>query len=234
MTALSYIVEPEALLLTWQPLDEKSPNRTRRIVARIEKAGDTGASFHYLSDTDDYRSAIDAGFKGHPAFHLGSKIFSEGVMESFLRRLPPRKREDFSDFLKLHRLPVPFTFSDFALLAYTGARLPSDGFAVVPCFDENKVPCDFILEVAGFRHELGAAVDSIQIGDEISFQIENNNLYDADAIAIIHNEVRIGYVNRALKDVVRSWIKNSSVTSKIERINGKSDRPLVYVRLEVR
>jgi hypothetical protein len=259
---LQHIVEPTALLLTWQPVNTDHPDRTRRTVARLDRIDRQGnaVTFRYLRDTEDFDAAVAAGFKGHPAFRLppqtasdggsgerqakgaDNEVFKTSVLETFLRRLPPRKREDFPAFLAMHRLPAPFEHSDFALLGYTGAKLPSDGFAVVPVFDAGQVPCELILEVAGFRHELNADVSSVCIGDEVQLVVEDENPHDANAVAIFHIDTcnpehrfqRIGYVNRAMTRIVRTWMKDRKVSAKIERVNGKPQRPLVYIRLSVR
>lgn len=233
MTALRHIVEPMGLLLAWQPADEQAPNRTRRVVASISKGPDGQAIFRYLANSPDYKEAQKAGFQGHPAFDVKEPEVSSGVLEAFMRRLPPRKREDFGDFLALHRLPSPFPFSDMALLGYTGARLPSDGFSLVPIFERGVAPCDYILEVAGFRHEQALSTADLTLGDAVSFIEEPANQIDPGAIAIHHDGKRIGYVNRTLKDTFKTWLVERHVTGHIERINGKPERPLVFVRVEI-
>ncbi|HEY9280511.1 MAG TPA: HIRAN domain-containing protein [Eoetvoesiella sp.] len=234
MNPLSYIVEPEGLLLTWQPQDEQARPRTRRIVAEIDLKNDNQATFRYLKNTADFQTAIEAGFKGYPAFDLGADEISTGVIETFLRRLPPRKREDFAEFLALHRLPFPFPYSDIALLGYTGARLPSDGFSLVPVFPKDAVPCDLLLEIAGFRHIEGVSTAQLKVNDPVIFAIDHNNPVDSDAIAINHNKVCIGYVNRALKNTFHGWLKTKKVMATIDRINGKPEHPLIYLRIAVR
>lgn len=232
MTPLRHIVEPVGLLLTWQPQDEHAPSRTRRVVGEIRRNSDGVAVFSYLKNTPDFEKATAAGFRGYPAFSLDGEAVSTGVLESFLRRLPPRKRDDFSNFLALHRLPAPFEHSDIALLAYTGARLPSDGFALVPIFDPSALPCDFLLEVAGFRYAADADISSIQANDKITFAQEDNPI-DSDAIAILHAGVRIGYVNRAMRSVFHNWLAKNKVEAVVERKNGKPERPLIYLRVSV-
>jgi len=221
------------LLLTWQPSDEASPDRTRRVVASLTPDVDGRVTFQYLDNTPDFKHATSAGFEGHPAFNAKSSPITNGVLETFLKRLPPRKREDFSDFLAMHRLPDPFKFSDLALLGYTGARLPSDGFALVPVFPDNVEQCDFILEVAGFRHEPDASTTALGLGDNVQFHEEENNPYDPGAIAIFHKGMRIGFVNRILKSQISKWMHNCRLSGIIDRINGKPSRPLVYVRISV-
>lgn len=232
---LLHIVEPTRLLLTWQPVDEHAPQRTRRTVGEVLRRGsDTELVFHYLKDTPDFEEAQRAGFQGFPAFPLGIAEVSQGVHETLMRRLPPRKREDFAEFLAQHRLPFPFPHSDMALLGYTGARLPSDGFALVPEFPVDVVPCDYLMEVAGLRHVYAGSMTTIQNGDVVSFQQETTNPVDSDALAVMHQGQKIGYVTRTLRQNFHRWLATRRLTATVERQNGKPERPLVYLRITVR
>ena len=157
----------------------------------------------------------------------------QGVRETLMRRLPPAKREDFAEFLAQHRLPSPFAYSDLALLGYTGARLPSDGFALVPEFPMDAVPCDYLMEVAGLRHVYNGLMTDIHDGDAVSFQSEPSNPVDVDALAVLHEGRTIGYVTRTLRRNFQSWLSTHQVTATVERQNGKPERPLVYLRISV-
>lgn len=229
---LQHIVEPNGLLLTWQPTNEQAQTRTRRVVGEV-RVQNGQAVFRYLSDTADYKAAERDGFVGFPAFDIKQEEISRGVIESLMRRLPPRKRDDFSAYLAQHRLPEPFVNSDIALLGYTGARLPSDGFALVPDFPLDTVPCDFLIEVAGVRHVYGASVEDVMLGDEVSFEIDVDNPVDADAVVVLHQGRRLGYINRALRKTFICWLEARSIEASIERLNGKPGRPLIYVRVSV-
>lgn len=232
MNTLHHIVEPERLLLTWQPADEQAASRTRRVVGEVRvKSGQV--VFRYLMGTPDYEAAENSGFKGFPAFDNKQNEVSQGVIESLMRRLPPSNRDDFPEYLAQHRLPVPFQNSNMALLGYTGARLPSDGFALVPDFPVDAVPCDFLMEVAGLRHVYGIGIENIQIDDEVTFEIDTANPVDADAVAVVHHGRRIGYVNRVMRNIFHHWLQFHHVNASVERLNGKPGRPLVYVRVSV-
>lgn len=230
MNTLHHIVEPTRLLMTWQPLDMNAPLRTRRIIGEVCQENEGQIVFRYLIDTPDFEAASKAGFKGFPAFRLEDDEVRQGVIESLLRRLPPRNREDFAEFLAQHRLPYPFNYSDMALLGYTGARLPSDGFALVPDFSQNGMPCDYLMEVAGLRHVFDD-VDAIHEGDVVSFEIDHDNPVDQDALQVICHSQKIGYVNRAFKITLYRWLQSYHVTATIEKFNGKPEHPLVYVMI---
>src|SRR5690606_8625305 len=107
---LTHVVEPQALLLVWQGTDESDlPNRTRRVVGKITREPGMAVKLQYLLGTTDFDAAQAQGFKGYPGFSTSTpEHASETVMEALMRRLPPRKREDFADYLAAHRLPIPF------------------------------------------------------------------------------------------------------------------------------
>ena len=234
MSPLRNLVEPSRLLLTWQPSDEGAPERTRRVVGEIiPGTGSMPAVFRYLKETDDFRAAEAAGFEGFPAFRVDKVEFRHGVLESLMRRLPPRNREDFADYLQLHGLSAPFELSDVALLGYTGARLPSDGFALVPEFPEDARPCDYVMEVAGTRHILQRPLSDLRVGDSVSIQPDPENLVESDALVVMHEGQRIGFVNRALKGMFHRWMQSGRMTATIERQSGKPQRPLIFVRVSV-
>lgn len=232
MNTLQHLIDPRRLLLTWQPGEAAGVGRTRRVVAEVVREDDAFV-LRYLPGTQDYDVAVSAGFTGHPAFPLSTVEHRSGVEEALSRRLPPRKREDFGDFLAKHRLPNPFPLSDLALLGYTGGALPSDGFALVPDFADDDVPCDYILEVAGVRHVRGTDVSSLTVGDPLTFVRDNENLVDRDALLVVHRGLPLGYVNRAMRQRVATWAESGHLSARIDRLNGKPGRPLVFARLEV-
>ena len=234
MPPLSHLVEPSRLLMTWQPSDEEAPARTRRVVGEVRFDQETGtAVFRYTKGTEDFDAAEAAGFKGFPAFRLEEAQTRQGVLESLMRRLPPRNREDFAEYLQLHGLAAPFKLSDLALLGYTGSQLPSDGFALVPEFPPDARPCDYVMEVAGTRHVLQSALTDLHAGDPVSIEPDPNNAFESDALAVVHHGQRIGYVNRALRGMFHRWLQTGQMTATIERQNGKPNRPLVFVRVSV-
>lgn len=233
MTLLSAIREPSRLLLTWQPPESAPYARTRRVVAEIVRE-DGDLVLRYLPNTPDYMSALGCGFTGYPAFHPSTVEHRQGVSEALSRRLPPRNREDFDDFLAKHRLPSPFPYSDLALLGYTGAALPSDGFALVPDFPDSPGAFDYVTELAGVRHVRGLNLSDVRVGDEVQFAVDRENPVDRDAVFAVHHGKPLGYVNRVLRHRLAKWASTGHLSARVERLNGKPDRPLVYVRLQYR
>lgn len=233
MNQIEHVIEPNRLWLAWQSPDGQGRDRARCIVAEIVRENSNNVVFRYLENNADFQAARDNGFKGFPAFDIHAAEHRTGVLDAFVRRLPPRKREDFRDYLETHRLPREFSASDMALLGYTGAKLPGDGFELVPDLTNAEPPLELLIEVAGFRYQ-GISVKELAIGAEVQFYPEPENSIDPLAIVIKYNDRRIGYVSKPFISAMRKWIMNYHVDATIERLNGKPERPLVYLLVTVR
>lgn len=233
MNRLSNIREPQRLTMTWQPPEASPHARTRRVVAEVLRC-EHGYVFRYLPNSEDYIAAIKGGFQGYPAFRLSTELHDQGVVEAFSRRLPPRKREDFGEFLEKHSLPQPFPLSDFALIGYTGASLPSDGFSFVPDFGDNPLPFEYVTELAGVRHVRGNDISDVSVGDQVTFAPDTENSVDRDAVYAVQGGLPLGYVNRVLRKQVAIWLASDRLSARVERCGRIQNRPFVYVRLEYR
>lgn len=224
------ILEPKRLLLTWQP----TTGGKRFIVAQIDRAADETYSFQYLSGTDDFVQAQSKGFVGHPAFSMKSDTHTVNVLEPFVRRLPPRKRKDFDEYLAQYLLPTPFAGSDFALLGYTGAKSPGDGFCLVPDPSVFESEGEMLMEVAGTRYMHELDLSKVMVGEAVQLIPEPSNEHDPNAIAVVHAQGKLGYINKVLCETLLHKIAKQKVSAFVARKNGTPDRPLVYLLLECR
>ena len=236
MSSISHLCEPTKLLLTWQGLESavEPKARHRYVVGELIPSTDhTTAKLRYLRESEDFYNASLYGFQGHPAFPLASKETEiSDVLPTFLRRLPPRKRDDFPNFLQRHMLPSPFELSDFALLGYTGARLPSDGFTLSPVFDCADLPCELVTDLAGTRHHATQAeVNAVNIGEAAALILEPDNEHDSQAIRVEIRGQKFGYINRVIKSNIHAWMSCADVTATVCKKNGTPERPLIYVRV---
>jgi len=227
---IEHLVEPQRLLLCWQA--RESEKRSRYQVGELIKQGDD-VVLRYSSGSD-MEAAKQAGFKGYPAFPLKQMEHKHQVIEAFIRRLPPRSRRDFGRYLELRAIAPEAEISDFALLGYSGAKLPDDGFELVHPFDEPPETFEVLIEVAGFRHEAEVSPKALQPGDTIQLKPEPGNQYDAEAIRVESRGGKLGYVPRGhLTMLHRMLQQGASLSGEIFRINGTSERPLVYVLVQV-
>lgn len=238
MSSISHLCEPSKLLLIWQGLESAAlpEARYRYVVGELIPVVDrSAAAFRYLRGTPDFEKAVQYGFQGHPAFRLGADDTAVAdVLPTFMRRLPPRKREDFPTYLQRHMLPSPFELSDFALLGYTGARLPSDGFSLSPVFEVTDLPCQFVTELAGTRHWAARVdIEVVQVGDEAALVLEPDNVVDPQAIRVEVRGKKMGYINRVIKSNIHQWLRCADVTAQVCRKNGTPERPLIYITVTV-
>src|SRR5438105_425097 len=100
MRFIEHIIELTKLLLAWQSLDEA--HRTRYIVGELNRAEDE-VNLTYLINTEDFQKAKNIGFESYPAFQDINKTHTH-VLDAFIRRLPPRTRGDFPQYLEGIRL----------------------------------------------------------------------------------------------------------------------------------
>ena len=225
---IQHICEPNRLILAWQAPDAVGERRRFAVGAIVRSGADCVLKYFANKEVDEAKAL---GYAGYPAFKLDEREY-KGALATFLRRLPPRGRPDFAAYAEHFRLQADVKLSDFALLAYTEAKLPSDGFSIVNPLDDVQQPCEFVLEVAGYRHY--AKNVEIKIGEVVEFVAEPTNKWDANAIAIkAHNEI-IGYVNRLQTSAFHRWLRENSLVAAIERINGREDRPRSYIFVWVR
>ena len=231
MNFIEHILEPDRLLLQWRSPDEAV--RTRFVVGELFKRGGE-VCFRYLVDSPDYIKAKNNGFELYPAFKAkGTSEICSGVLDTFLRRLPPRSRGDFSKYLENYRIRKDASFSDFALLGYTGARLPTDGFSLGNPFESARGEFELLVEITGFRHMSQISADSLSVGMEATFIADSDNEFDSNAIAILIDSVKVGYVPRVLLPSFSQWLNDGNVVAHVERLNGRPGNPIVYLFVRV-
>lgn len=225
MITLVNLLEVNILFLTWQAQNGRG---RRLVVGKIVKDKFNHCNFSYTLDTDDYNSAVTAGFTGFPAFKIQNDPHLN-VLETFMKRLPPRNRNDFKKYLISHFLPENFSGDDFSLLAHTSAKLPSDGFTLIPDLSEPILPFDYVMEVAGTRyHTDHIDLEKLHIGCAVDIVLENSNNQDPNAIALYSLGKKIGYVNRLLCSCFRQLEANHQLKAEILKIIPDNDRPLIY------
>ncbi len=231
MHFIEHIIEPNKLLLAWQSSDEKY--RTRYIVAELNRAENEKITLTYFVNTEDFRKAQSKGFESYPAFPDTTKTY-DNVLDAFMRRLPPRTRGDFPQYLEGLRLKPVVQLSDFALIGYSGAKLPTDGFSIIHPFNNVKSACELLIEATGFRHIKKNHDIQINIDDPAIFSKEFNETTQEEAVHITANGQHIGYVNRGLLPTFLDWMRTGRITGAwIEKINGMPGKPTAYIFVKI-
>jgi hypothetical protein len=230
MRYIEHIVEPDRLLLSWQTPSE----RLKMLVAELIHNGND-ANLVYLKDSEEFSKAQSLEFEGYPGFAIEKEV-NENVLGSFMKRLPPRSRGDFSRFLDALRIKSDAEVSDFALLGYSGAKLPDDDFTIIHPFENASPPFELLLPVEGYRHYK----DQLPFADlstdmQAGFEAEPDNEFDPEAIKIIINDVKVGYVSRGLTGSFHKWMQAGlAISAYVERINGIEQNPEIYLYVSVK
>jgi len=228
-TLIKKIFEPKCLVLTWR---SPNPDGGYFSIAKIQRLENGNIEFSYLVDNEEYKKALSLGFKEYSAFRKEKIKYTDHVLEMFTRRLPSRKRADFKDYLKQIGIDPSVEISDFALLAYSSAKLATDNFKIINTLDDLTMPCEIIMEVAGVRYYVKDKT-SINIGDSVSFKEEPTNIYDKNAIQIIHADKVIGYVSKVQCKQFKYTLKKNNVEATVLKMNGTELRPTLYLKVNI-
>lgn len=231
-------MEPSVLYLAWQAPDAQT-DRLRWAVGVIENGPRPTFRYFRADELPSYNAGrgLDrlkaAGFVGYPAFLFeAGRTFETDILKTFLRRLPPRSRGDFSQYQEYFSIHPGSSLSGPLLLALTEARLPSDGFSIVDPLDPGASECDAVFEIAGFRYE--AAGRKLELGDELTLKPEPTNVHDSNAVAVYSGLERVGFVNRLQAPTIASWHIGGFVTCQVLRKNGRADAPRAYALVSKR
>jgi hypothetical protein len=233
MRQITHLIEPGRLLLCWKSLQN---SHTNYVVAEV-LPGKNDFVLRYFFNSCDFAKAQQEGFIGLPAFPIDKKSpqaeFSQGVRDALMRRTPPRTRTDFPQYLEQHGLSLHKNLSDFALLGYSEARLPGDGFFLVHPFDDHCGPLELVTEVVGIKYGQFKQAH-VNVDDTMTLAPEPNNQSDLDAIAVFFGSFKIGFINRCQTAAFHRWIKMGClIKMTVRRLNGTEERPRVVAFIEV-
>lgn len=225
-------LKTNTLILTWQSNVNKN---SRFSVGTIKKLSEDQFEFSYNVNSEQFSDAIQEGFQGYPAFKISDGTYSNGVMSTFMKRIPPRSRKDFKKYLANHHLPNDFHGSDYELISHTGIQLPSDGFDVIPELSQATIPFDYMMEVAGTRYCISYHdFEKLRIGSEITFEREPSNEWDCNATGMYCEGKKIGYLNRLLCMSMIDLLESKTVECVLAKKSGTVERPLIFALIKVR
>lgn len=239
---ISHIVAPSRLILAWQAPDEFN-DRTRFAVGELTIQSEDIVCLRYFVDNEEfaalnpdksYMQLISYGYRGYPGFSLDRTEHHVGVMEAFMRRLPPRTRSDFANYMDHLRVAKDVDLSDFALLGLSEAQLPSDGFSVVDQLSADKSARELVCEIAGYRYYARKPdFTPPAVGDPVEIVLEPDNVYDPHAVACMFDRSKIGNINRLQAETYGVWAKQGRLNAVVDRINGSEERPRLFLFVKV-
>lgn len=222
MTMTQCSIQAKEIKLIWRP----APHQPRLVVGTLSRDGDT---FRFRYDGPDIVKAKAIGFDGYPGMRALTNTYNGQAMSSFAARLPSRDRPDFDRIAEAWRADPKA--DDFTLLGLTGGRLPTDMFEFVPVIEPIKGTC-FLSELAGIDFHGASEAAHLRRGEVLQLQPEPSNQFDANAVAVIHGDTRLGYIKRVHCDsIVRAMVEGLPVSCCLERmrVNGKVREMVVEI-----
>lgn len=206
-------------------------------VAELVRTDDGNANLIYFNKTEDFKKAQKRGFENYPGYSIDQSEH-KNVLISFLKRIPPRSRKDFDRFLNSLRInpDMKEQVSDFALLGYSRASLPSDEFTLIHPFCNAAPPFEFLTPVQGYEYYLkNMPYENMAEGLEITFKPEPTNAKDSKAIAMQIDGKTVGYICRGLLESFHRWLDAGyTIAATIGRINGTPENPKAFAFVTVR
>lgn len=227
---IQHVPEPRRLILTWQPSDLLADRFRWAVGILWSREGGANCNLRYFRPGEEFASHNDGrdpvglqelGYRGLPAFGLGREIHEVGVMQTMLRRLPPRARPDFAAYLQAFRLPQGVPISDFALLGMTEARTPNDGFSLIDPLEAAEEWQERLLEVVGSRHYRLEGEPLPAVGRLLDLLREPTNLHDPNAVQVFDEGRLLGYINRLQAPTVGAWLQQRDIRCVADHQGGR-------------
>lgn len=193
-------------------------------------------TFEYFGD---FGKAESYGWSRFEAFPDEVVYESKILFPVFASRLPDKKRRDINNILKKYNL---LEYDEFELLRKGEGRLPIDTYSFIdPIFlDAETIQRDFY--IMGVRHHTPCMgkdctlLPKVTLGDELYFEREPQNEYDANAIRVLtKNGVHLGYVPRYYNlPIIERLDKDDSYSCRVIDINLYQDcAECIKVRLNM-
>lgn len=177
-----------------------------------------------------------AGFRPFPGMeNLHREYRSRTLFPMLTNRLLSKSRPEYAAWLAWGGFDPRTTPDPLAILGVTEGIRQTDALEVFPCpLPDAKGRYQTRFFVHGLRHASAIAHDllqSLRVGDALALQLENDNLHDPQAVAIVargEEIIRLGYVPRYLarevRDLLRAHGSLEAINVRVARIN--HDAPL--------
>jgi len=117
-------------------------------------------------------------------------------------------------------------------LGYSEAKLPGDSFSIINPFEDSEAPFEFLTEISGLRY-YSKLEELPEEGLPVGFEKEPENEFDLDAIKIMLDQRKIGYVNRVQLSLFNEWLPTGQLEAVVERFNGSQERPTGHLFVNI-
>lgn len=165
-------------------------------------------------------------FKAFVRMEDMSKVYrSDDLFPMFKNRIIPPNRPEFYKTLEWVDMDKN-EYDPLSYLAYTGGARNTDNYMIIPIPVEINGVYTFKFLVSGVRYlssDSMQAIESLQVGEELSYRFEENNQHDKNAILLeTREQTKIGYCPRYLAEDFKKLILNDSLESGefiVEKVN---------------
>ncbi|KXS47740.1 MULTISPECIES: HIRAN domain-containing protein [Halanaerobium] len=206
------------LLVVWKDPD----TRERTVIGRLWKENGLFHFKYIREDENEHGSieyALQMGYKPIKIFEdIDQEYTSDKLFAPFLNRLNGKDRKN----------------KPFEALKRTGGRLSTDTLEFMEPIDEEKKCRTVKFNIAGWRHYDGdKALESLESGQELHLEIEEDNIYDMHAIEIWtkDKEYKLGYVPAVYSRYIDKLVDDGEYDAVIDEVNPKAGP---YQILEIR
>jgi len=179
------VKEIESIYLVWRT----GKGQRRHKVGIIEKNDVNGFSFRYLVTEEDVKKI---GFIPYTEFPELSKKYTENVLGIFGQRLTKSERSDIQKYYDFWEINPEYKENKYYLLAHTQGLLATDNFE----FLADYLPANnlsFISEICGLS-QYKTPADILKEDDDLRWEKEPNNEYDANAVKVFKGDAFLGYI----------------------------------------
>lgn len=198
------------LLVVW-----KDPTtRNRIVIGRLWKEKNT-YHFKYIRENENERGSIDCavkmGYKPIKIFEdFNQEYTAKQLFAPFLNRLNGKDRSN----------------NPFEVLKNTGGRLNTDTLEFMRPIDEKKKCRTVEFNIAGWRYYEGQKIlESLQSGQELYLEIEEDNIHDMHAIEIwtLDKKYKLGYVPAVYSRYIDKLVKEGEYEAVVAEVNTEAD-----------
>ena len=210
------------IYLSWR----KGKGSRRMVVGEILKNATEGVRFRYYSEAIPI--AQKEGFTPYVDFPDISKTYTENVLDIFGQRLIKAERPDIQKYLDFWDIDLNYQDDKYYLLAYTQGMLSTDNFEFLAEFHPIK-ELQFVSEICGLSH-YKVESGSLQVGDFLSYELENNNPNDRYAVKIKKGSKVLGYV-KIVHSKVFYKVRHHQLSIRVKSIdqNGSVNRVFIEI-----
>lgn len=209
------------IFLTWR----SGKGGRRKIVGVIKKNISDGVVFKYSISEEESKKI---GFIPYVDFPNLTETYKDNVLETFGLRLTKSERPDIQNYYDFWEISPEYQNDKYYLLAHTQGLLATDNFEFVADYNPVK-GLAFVSEICGLSH-YNPPVDSIEIGDTLRWEREENNFEDKTAVKLFKGEILLGYVKQIHCRIFSKTSNLNVIVKSIER-NGSLHRVFIKISL---